>query len=233
MHFFYCNPIGGSIMSLPEEEAHHAFSVLRLQAGAIVGLLDGNGTRAEAEILELERRHNSVRILQTRTFPPERIFKIHLAVALTKQIDRYEWFLEKAVEIGVDRITPIVTQRSERTKFRMDRAGKVMVAAMKQSQRVWLPILDQPVVLKELMGSIGVEQRFFGWCEGQHIALMNAYTTSSNAIVVIGPEGDLTMEEALMLKQHGFQPVSIGAARLRTETAAVAACTWMSLFQQR
>ena len=233
MHLFYSPEIADRTVVLLEEEAHHAVSVLRLKVGARIGLLDGKGTRAEAEILELDRKKALVNVLERRIFPPERGSKIHLAVALTKQIDRYEWFLEKAVEVGVDRITPLITQRSERTKFRHDRAEKVMIAAMKQSQRTWLPILDQPLQLKELIGTNLADQRFFGWCEGDHASLMSSYTIANDVIVLIGPEGDLTMEEANQLRDHRFQAVSIGSARLRTETAAIAACTWMSLAQQR
>ncbi len=233
MHLFHSPEIIDPFTDLPDEEAHHAFAVLRLRAGDPIGLLDGKGTRAEAEIVELDRRSVKVKITSRQNFPPERAFKIHMAVALTKNIDRFEWFMEKAVEIGVDRITPLITDRSERTKFRMDRGLKVMIAAMKQCQRVWLPILDQPSKLKEIIAANDLQQRFFGWCEGEHVHLMKAYTTSSDALVVIGPEGDLSMDEAELLKQHGFRPVSIGSARLRTETAAIAACTWMSLLQQR
>ncbi len=233
MNLYYSPGITEPFTDLPDEEAHHAFSVMRSRIGDRIGLLDGRGSRAEAEIVELDRKRGSVKILHREVLPAERRWKIHMAVALTKNIDRFEWFLEKAVEIGVDRITPLITDRSERTKFRVDRGLKVMIAAMKQSRRVWLPILDQPKQLKEIIAATGPPLRFFGWCEGEHEALMQAYTGSADAIFVIGPEGDLSMDEADRLKQQGFRPVSIGSARLRTETAAIAACTWMSLFQQR
>lgn len=141
--------------------------------------------------------------------------------------------MEKAVEIGVDRITPLFTERTERSKLRVDRLQRVAISAMKQSQRVWLPRIDEPATVKELLATEPPPQRFFGWCEGEHRSLMDAYSPTADALVLIGPEGDFTMEEAAWLRGEGFTAVSLGAARLRTETAALTACTWMSLAQQR
>jgi 16S rRNA (uracil1498-N3)-methyltransferase len=146
-------------------------------------------------------------------------------------MDRFEWFLEKATEIGVDRITPVFTQRTERDKIRHDRMEKVLVGAMKQSQRKWLPQLDELIKLKELAVTT-CPQKFFGWCEGDHADLTSAYEPKLDALVLIGPEGDFTPEEAELLLANGFQPVSLGKARLRTETAAIAACTWMNFAQR-
>ena len=218
-------------MELPEEEAHHAVHVLRLSAGSIIGLLDGKGSYAEAELVEVTKKKCTVRILRKETDSPERNARIHLAVAPTKQMERFEWFLEKATEIGVDRITPLLTHRTERDKLRRDRIEKVLVGAMKQSQRRWLPQLDELTKLKDLDAS-NVLQKFFGWCEGEHVDLTSVYDPMKDALMVIGPEGDLTPEEAEMLMAQGFQAVSLGKARLRTETAAIAACTWMSFAQR-
>jgi 16S rRNA (uracil1498-N3)-methyltransferase len=233
MNLFHVPGPFGELLELPEEEAHHAVRVLRLVPGDIIGLLDGMGGRAKAEIIEAGRNRVVVRIDQWITEAPEREARIHISVALTKQMDRFEWFVEKAVEIGVDRITPLITDRTERNRSRMDRLHKVMVSAMKQSQRAWLPQMDEPMALEKLLELELPQQRFFGWCEGEHTSLMQAYTSDADAIVVIGPEGDLTPEEAALLKEHGSRPVSLGSARLRTETAAIAACTWMSMLQQR
>ena len=147
-------------------------------------------------------------------------------------MDRYEWFVEKAVEIGVDRITPLITNRSERSKMRVDRLHRVAVSAMKQSQRTWLPQIDEPIKLDEFLSTELPQQRFFGWCEGERTSLMQAYEPTSEVLLLIGPEGDFTSEEADQLRKEGSCAVSLGEARLRTETAALAACTWMSLAQQ-
>lgn len=233
MHLFHCPHLDTATVALPDEEAHHAGHVLRLRVGDRIGLLDGQGTRAVAELIAVTKREVLAQVVERSAQPRERPATIHLAVAPTKQMDRYEWFVEKAVEIGVDRITPLLTTRTERSKLRIDRLERVAVSAMKQSQRTWLPRIDAPTDMTAfLKGELAV-QRFFGWCEGEHVPLMAAYAPASDAVVLIGPEGDFTPEEAALLRAQGVTAVAIGAARLRTETAALATCTWMSLAQQR
>lgn len=249
MHLFHCPDLAPALIELPEEEAHHAVNVLRLSVGNTIGLLDGKGTFAEAEVVEATRKKCSARILRKETEVPERRARIQLAVAPTKQMDRFEWFLEKATEIGVDRIIPVITHRTERDKLRHDRMEKVLVGAMKQSQRKWLPQLDELTKLKELLspqGPLSVAdpswrdpaatavgpQKLFGWCEGDHVDLTSAYDPTRDALMLIGPEGDFTPEEAEWLIANCFQAVSLGKARLRTETAAIAACTWMNFAQR-
>lgn len=233
MHLFHCPDLLGATVELPKEEAHHATAVLRLSAGTRVGLLDGAGTKVQAEIDSINKRGCVVRIIDRVMVPRERSALIHLAVAPTKQMDRYEWFVEKAVEIGVDRITPLITERTERGKLRIDRLQRVAISAMKQSQRAWLPQIDELTTLKQLLASTLAQQRCFGWCEGGHTSLMERYDPKADAVVLIGPEGDFTPEEAETLRHAAFSAVGLGAARLRTETAALTACTWMSLAQQR
>ncbi|MCC7502745.1 MAG: 16S rRNA (uracil(1498)-N(3))-methyltransferase [Flavobacteriales bacterium] len=232
MHLFHCPDLLPDLIELSEGEAHHAASVLRLQEGVRIGLLDGRGTHANAELVEVSKRRVVARVVDRVQDAPERKARIHLAVAPTKQNDRFEWFVEKAVEIGVDRITPLMTERTERSRMRADRLLRVAVSAMKQSQRTWLPRTDEPMDMSALLREDLPEQRFFGWCEGEHDSLVARYQPSVNALVLIGPEGDFTAAEAGTLREHGFQAVSLGAARLRTETAALAACTWMSFAQQ-
>lgn len=231
MHLFHCPDLAPALVELPEEEAHHAVHVLRLSAGSIIGLLDGKGGYAEAELVEALKKKCIVRILRKGTDAPERRARIHLAVAPTKQMERFEWFLEKAAEIGVDRITPLLTKRTERNKLRQDRMHKVLVGAMKQSQRRWLPRLDELTPLESL-GAQGAPQKFFGWCAGEQAGFTSLYDPRQDALMVIGPEGDFTPEEAERLAAQGFRAVSLGKARLRTETAAIAACTWMNFAQR-
>ncbi|MEO8591001.1 MAG: RsmE family RNA methyltransferase [Flavobacteriales bacterium] len=234
MHLFHCTELGTDLIELPEEEAHHATAVLRLTVGEHVGLLDGKGTRAEAELMEVTKRRCLAQVRTRVVHPPERAARIHLAVAPTKQMDRYEWFVEKAVEIGVDRITPLITDRTERSKLRIDRLLRVAVSAMKQSQRTWLPRIDELTTLQAVIAEVSNKgQRYFGWCQSEPPPLMTAYAPTSDALVLIGPEGDFSPEEAALLGEYAFTAVSLGQARLRTETAALAACSWMSLAQQR
>jgi 16S rRNA (uracil1498-N3)-methyltransferase len=233
MHLFHCADLLGTSADLPEEEAHHATAVLRLTVGTRIGLLDGAGMKATGEIESTSKRGCTVRILERVMVPAERVARIHLAVAPTKQMDRYEWFVEKAVELGVDRITPLATERTERDKLRIERLERVAISAMKQSQRAWLPRIDELTTLDQLLSEDLPQQRLFGWCEGEHTSLMERYHPAQHVLVMIGPEGDFTPEEADALLTNGFRSVSIGVARLRTETAALTACTWMSLAQQR
>jgi 16S rRNA (uracil1498-N3)-methyltransferase len=233
MHQFHCTSLLDDRVFLPEEEAHHATSVLRLAAGQRIVLLDGHGTRAVGEILEVGKRGCSVHILQRSQHAPERNARIHLAVGPTKQMDRFEWFVEKAVEIGIDRITPLLTERTERDRIRIDRLERVAVSAMKQSQRAWLPKIDALTPLKSLLAAELPEQRYFGRCEGERSSLVSSYRPEDDVLMVIGPEGDLSPREAEDLVHRGFKSVTLGEARLRTETAALAVCTWFSLAQQR
>ena len=227
-HLFHCPMILAGTITLPEDEARHAVRVLRLRAGNVIGLLDGSGRIAEGEILSTDRDGCTVRIHSTTAFPRERSSAIHLAVAPTKQMERFEWMLEKCTEIGVDRITPLMTERTERAKLRMDRLQKVIVSAMKQSQRKWLPKLDEPISLNDLISGKIPAQRLFGWCEGERPSLMSTYRPQEDAVLLIGPEGDFTPEEVRAMSDSAFAPVSLGSARLRTETAAIAACAWMN-----
>lgn len=233
MHLFHCPDLQPDLITLSEEEAHHASSVLRLNVGDRVGLLDGKGGSANAVLGEVFKKRVVVQVLDRTQHPHERISKIHLAVAPTKQMDRYEWFVEKAVEIGVDRITPLITLRTERSKLRVDRLQRVALSAMKQSQRTWLPRIDELTKLDALLKEPLPEQRYFGWCEGEHDPLMSSYYLASDVVLFIGPEGDFSHEEVEQLRKMNAKAVSIGKARLRTETAALAACMWFSLAQQR
>jgi 16S rRNA (uracil1498-N3)-methyltransferase len=232
MHLFHCPDLGAGTVPLPDEEAHHALHVLRLRAGSTVGLLDGKGGFAEAELTTVDKKQCLATVIRRDQAGPERTARIHIAVAPTKQMERFEWFLEKATELGVDRITPLQTQRTERTKLRHDRLERVLVGAMKQSQRRWLPQLDPLTPLAELAHT-ACAQRFFGWCEGERVELARNYNPEKDALIAIGPEGDFTPEEAGMLTANGFRAVSLGASRLRTETAALAACAGMNFAQLR
>lgn len=233
MHLFFCPSLLADEFELPAEEARHAIGVLRLRAGDRIGLLDGKGTRAEAVIIKTDKRGCTVRVMSSVLVAQERAARIHLAVAPTKQMERFEWMLEKCTEIGVDRITPLMTERTERSRLRRDRAEKILVSAMKQSQRAWLPRLDMLTSITELIASPLPPQRFFGSCEGERKTLSSAYAAKADSLMLIGPEGDFTPEEMNTLVANGFSPVSLGDARLRTETAAVAACAWMNFAQLR
>ena len=230
-HWFHCTGLVAPQVMLPEEEAAHAARVLRLRTGDDITLVDGAGTIATARLISVDRHGVQAEVLTRRTVERERRAHVHLAVAPTKQMERFEWMLEKCTEIGADRITPLATERTERAHLRHDRLQRVVLSAMKQSQRAWLPMLDPLMDLDALLASALPDRRYFGWCEGQHTSFTATYDGTQDSIMIIGPEGDLTAAEADLLREHGFLPVGLGAARLRTETAAVAACTWMNFAQ--
>ncbi|MEO8067917.1 MAG: RsmE family RNA methyltransferase [Flavobacteriales bacterium] len=231
MHSFFCPSIDGVSITLQDDEARHAFGVLRLRVGEHICLLDGRGNTAEAEIGTADKHGCTARVVSRTHIASERSARIHIACALTKQVDRFEWMLEKCTEIGVDRITPLLTKRTERAHLRMDRLQKIAISAMKQSKRAWLPQVDGPLAIADLLKSELPAQRYFGWCEGTHAPLMKAYGGAADVILLIGPEGDFTTEEAQLLSSSGFLPTSLGKARLRTETAAIMACVALNLAQ--
>ncbi len=232
MHRFHCTGLYAAEVALPEEEAAHALRVLRLREGDAVELVDGAGMEADGVLHRIGRHEVHVRIGDRRTHPAPAT-TLHLAVAPTKQAERFEWFVEKAVEVGVERITPLLTARTERGHLRTDRLRRVAVSAMKQSRRAWLPHIDDLTTPDALLQQAPQGQRFVAHAFGDPAPLMNVFAPAEDALLLVGPEGDWTEAELRMLLDAGFRTVGLGAARLRTETAALAACTWMSLARQR
>jgi 16S rRNA (uracil1498-N3)-methyltransferase len=140
-------------------------------------------------------------------------------------MDRFEWFLEKATEIGIDEITPIFCSHSERIRIKTERLQKILISAMKQSLKAYLPKLNEPIDLKKLLSKDFQGQKFIGYCESNEVdELQKVYKPGSNALILIGPEGDFSTEEIILSKKEGFIPISLGKSRLRTETAGVVAC---------
>jgi len=221
---FYTPHIESGFARLDEEESRHLLTVLRRQPGDRLRLTDGRGSFYEAELAEVGKKHALARILSQETPEPERVGRLHLAVAPTKQMERYEWMLEKTTELGVDEITPLLCKRSERDTVRADRLEKILVSAMKQSLRPRLPLLHPPTAFQQLVKNATAPQRRIAWCAPDPLPhLKSALRTDQDALVLIGPEGDFTPEEVAWAAQHGFTGVSLGSARLRTETAGVLA----------
>ncbi len=218
-------------ISLPEETARHLVQVLRKTVGYEFLLTDGKGTRAQVCIVEAGKKTATVEVLSVILFP-EISPRFTLAVAFTKATARNEWLLEKAAEMGVAHIIPLLTQRSETEKFRPERWNSILVSAMQQSQQYWLPELQSPVRMKDFWGEIsGKGSRFIAHCisEGTRQPLSRALRRGEDALLLIGPEGDFTPEEVQAALAHGFQPVTLGATRLRTETAAMAGMAYFRL----
>lgn len=233
MWLFYCPDIQTD-MELPEEEAGHCIRVLRMKEGDRLRLTDGKGSFYDAVISAVSGKRCMVHIEGIEEQEPLWNGHLHIAVAPTKQMDRNEWFVEKAVEIGVDEITFLKTDHSERDVIKMERIEKIAVSAMKQSQKATLPILNGMTSFKSFVGRVFEGDRFIAHCEpGSKVNLKDVIVPGHDALVLIGPEGDFSPAEIDMALKAGFKPVSLGPSRLRTETAALVAVHIMDLAGQR
>lgn len=225
MQIFYTPDIEDDLYILNEEESRHSAKVLRLQKGDIIHLVDGRGTFYTAEIIEPHPKKTSLKILTRQAAYGKRNHYLHLAVAPTKNIERFEWFLEKATEIGIDEITPVICDRSERKEVKTERLNKIITAAVKQSVKAYHPRLNEPVKLKSFLSTVVAAQKFVAHCNpGEKSALSNILTRETSYAVLIGPEGDFSPGEVSLSTENGFVPVTFGESRLRTETAALEAC---------
>ena len=223
MHTFFAPDLSGPTYTLPEDESKHAVRVLRLSAGSAVELLDGRGGRYTAAVAEANPKRCQLRITHHEAVLPRPYFT-HIAVAPTKNLDRMEWFVEKAVEIGVERITFLRCARSERRELKLDRLEKIAVSALKQSGQAWLPQLDEMTDFAAFVAEVTPETTFIAHLEeGERTALTQVAAAGPGCCVLIGPEGDFTPAEIGLARDRGIRPVTLGGSRLRTETAALAA----------
>ncbi|MBB6130211.1 16S rRNA (uracil(1498)-N(3))-methyltransferase [Mucilaginibacter lappiensis] len=210
---------------LSEEESKHAIRVLRLEVGSEVQLIDGRGGFYTAVIQDAHPKRTILQITSVTESYNKRNHYLHLAVAPTKNIERLEWFLEKATEIGIDEVSLVISQRSERKEAKVDRLNKIITAAIKQSIKAYHPVLNEPVKLNELLARPFDGQKFIAHCEpGDKLNLRGELLPHGRYLILIGPEGDFTPAEIESALQNGFKPITLGESRLRTETAALEAC---------
>jgi 16S rRNA (uracil1498-N3)-methyltransferase len=211
------------------EESKHIVRVLRKKEGDVLLITNGKGYLFEAEILKADPKKCKARIISTKKSIPKR-YHVHLAVAPTKMNDRYEWFLEKATEIGVDEITPIICDNSERKTLKLERMERMLQSAMKQSLQTILPKLNPVTPLKTFVEEPHTGLKFIGHCDnGDKMELKRRVIADMDITILIGPEGDFSKEEIDLAREKGFVPISLGNTRLRTETAAVVACTTVAI----
>lgn len=243
IRFFYDSELNGE---LPKDEAAHAVRVLRQKEGDEIYLTDGKGMFCRAEITAVGNHHCMYHIVER--LPQERAWKgnIHLAVAPTKLADRMEWLAEKATEIGWDEVTFLNTQFCERKVIKKERIERIVVSAAKQSHKAWMPVVHDMVPFRQFVteqyssakcihGAVQAPpQLFICHCydEEEKPLLMNVLEHGRDALVMIGPEGDFSIDEVRFAQEHGFKPVSLGRSRLRTETAALAAVHMMQMRNQ-
>jgi 16S rRNA (uracil1498-N3)-methyltransferase len=223
MHQFYQPELQNGLLELSEEEARHAVRVLRLNSGDVIEVSDGRGVRAKAELTEVTKKTCAFRILEQSMEAKPLLPKV--AIAPTKNIDRFEWFLEKAVEIGVSEICPILCSNSERRVMKSDRSEKILLAAMKQSQRNWLPKLHELTPFASFIKQ-STEPLLLAHCrEGKKVPISDKLRTDS--WILIGPEGDFTQEEVELALTRNAMEIDLGESRLRTETAGIFALSVM------
>lgn len=225
MHIFYTPDISGDTYVLNEEESRHCIKVLRLQENDTIKLVDGRGGFYSAVIMEPHPKRTRIKITEIQQEFGKRNHRLHIAAAPTKNIERFEWFLEKATEIGIDEISPIICSRSERKEVKTERLNRVITSAVKQSIKAYHPLLNEPVSLKNFLEEPIEGQKFIAHCmEGSKSSLKKEARLHGQYTILIGPEGDFTPEELELAVNAGFIPVSLGNSRLRTETAALEAC---------
>lgn len=229
MQLFYdpqFDPAAGTLR-LDDDEARHALKVLRLDAGDTLAVTDGRGNLYACRIVAADRRQCSltVQVESVERDCGRLPYRLTMAVAPTKNIDRFEWFLEKATEVGVSEIIPLECARSERRSVKEERCGKVIAAAMKQSLKCLCPRLHPMTSFADLLAMPFGGRKFIAHCDdsGERRFLGSLLRAGEEAMVLIGPEGDFSPEEIAAALAHGFEPVTLGHQRLRTETAAVAA----------
>lgn len=240
MNLFYTPDIesGTRTYVLDEAESRHAAGVLRLGVGDGLHLTNGRGDMFECRIVSGGSRGARgescvVEVVSEVRNYGQRDYRLHVAMAPTKNIDRYEWFLEKVTEVGVDRVTPVITQRSERRVVKRDRSEKVVCSAAKQSLKAYMPAVDE---LQEFRDFVARDfgdgaAKFIAYCssEFEKLDFRSVAGQARDVVMLIGPEGDFTPQEVALAVEHGFRPVTLGPSRLRTETAGVVVATFMLL----
>lgn len=223
MNIFFADDISSDMVTLGAEESNHCCRVMRHKVGDVIGVTDGCGSLCRAEIVTADPKGCVVGVIERREHYAERPFRLHLAVAPTKNNARLEWLVEKAVEIGIDEITPVICAHSERVTVNDERLWKVAVSAMKQSQKAQLPTLNAPTAFDALLARVcsSGDDLLLCHCDGERKRLGEVYRMGHNATVLIGPEGDFSTDEIDKALEAGFLPVTLGNTRLRTETAAL------------
>lgn len=225
MHLFYAPELKKDTHQLSQEESRHCIKVLRLGKGDHLHLTDGRGGLYRARIASDDASRCTVEIVDQQQGWGKRPFFLHLAIAPPKNIKRFEWFLEKATEIGVDEITPLLCFHSERKYLKNHRMMRILIAAMKQSLKAYLPTLHEMTPFEDFITTHTKKNGYIAHLDqGQSAHIRQVYPAGQDAVILIGPEGDFSEDELEKAKRCGFQPVKLGESRLRTETAGISAC---------
>ena len=226
--YFFVEELNTGKLQLNEDTSKHMISVLRMQHGEEILLTDGQGSKAKAQIVDDNRKRCVVEVStieKEETSLPE----VAIAISVVKNSSRFEWFLEKATEIGVNEIIPLLCSRTEKEKFRFDRMHGILVSAMLQSQQAWLPVLHEPQPFEQVIKNAKQADKLIAHCLPNEKTQLSSLIRHRSSLILIGPEGDFTPKEIELALSHQFIPVALGNTRLRTETAGIVAATLLKI----
>lgn len=233
MQLFYAHVVEDSQAFLDAEETRHCTKTLRKKINDIISFTDGYGGLYQGRIIDFSKKNCTLEILKTIQPTDSRNFNLHLAIAPTKNINRLEWFLEKTTELGIDQISLLLCQRSERKTIRLDRLEKIILSAAKQSIKSIFPKINDLIKFKDFVAQAQATYKGIAHCNNDDLPhLKTKLQNQEEILLLIGPEGDFSLEEVKWAKQHGFEEFSLGKSRLRTETAGIAACHTVHLMHE-
>jgi 16S rRNA (uracil1498-N3)-methyltransferase len=226
MQIFYAPDIRGSTYILSKNESRHCIRVLRMNKGSPVKIIDGVGNLFEGHIVVPDPARCEVTITGISRNFEKRDYRLHIAISPLKNQDRFEWFVEKSVEIGIDEITPVICKNTEKPGLKEERINNIIISAMKQSLKAFRPVLNEPRVFNDFAAGEFTSVKMIAHCnpgyDRKKIDVI--YQRNLDAVILIGPEGDFSEEEISLALKNGFEPVHLGNSRLRAETAGIAAC---------
>jgi len=228
MQLFYTNSTKNHF-TISSEESKHAIKVLRKKEGDLLNFTDGKGSFFIAEILIADSKKTKVQVIKREKKDKQHKYYLHIAIAPTKNMDRFEWFLEKSAEIGIDEITPIICNRSERKAIKTERCNRILLSAMKQSLKFHKTKLNEAISLKECLKQDFEGNKYIAHCDDSEKIELKNERTKKRTLILIGPEGDFSPNEIEIALQNQFKAVSLGNSRLRTETAGIVAVTTINI----
>jgi 16S rRNA (uracil1498-N3)-methyltransferase len=232
MHLFFIPNIQSDDIFLDEKESKHCIRVLRLKEQDTISITDGKGNLYVCEIVSANIKKCRLHVISKKEHYGKLGYRLHIAIAPTKNTDRFEWFIEKSTEIGITEITPLISSRSERKSLKKERLNKIIIAAMKQSEKMYKPELNQLVMFREFITENTSGECLYAIAHCQHgekTEFKSLCPKYNRATVLIGPEGDFSTDEIELAKTNGYQEISLGKSKLRTETAGVLACHCFNL----
>jgi 16S rRNA (uracil1498-N3)-methyltransferase len=226
MQIFYSSDITGDSCVLDEKESKHCIRVLRMTEGSPAKVIDGTGNLYEGVISRADQKKCEITIYNVIREFEKRNYRLHIAISPLKNPERFEWFVEKSVEIGIDEITPLICKNTEKQRIKPDRINSIIISAMKQSLKAGITLLNEPITFDDFLKKDFQGKKIIGHCNsaGNRAKIDQEYVKGDDAVILIGPEGDFDDNEINEAIAAGYKPVHLGISRLRTETAGVAAC---------